>query len=276
MHPLVAQLLAEAPVMTDGAWGTLLQAHGLPRDACADAWNVTHPEVVEQIARDYVAAGSRILLTNTFRANRLALAAHGLTGNLQAINQAGVALARRAGAGKAHVFGSSGPSGCRATQTERTDAFAEQAESLAAAGAEGLVMETFTDLDEACLAVAAARRVGLPVVASMVVVEGKLGGHLPGEAAAWLADAGAEVLGANCGSPDQLVELCRCLRLATDLPLWFKPHAGLPHLVEGRLIYPMTPREFAAYGPAFRHAGADFLGGCCGTTPDFIRALRQG
>jgi 5-methyltetrahydrofolate--homocysteine methyltransferase len=229
------------------------------------------------VARGYVEAGSQVLLTNTFRANRLALQAHGLAGKVDEINRAGVAISRQA-AGSALVFASIGPSGQRflpgqVAAKELREAFAEQARSLAAAGADALVLETFLDLDEAQIALAAAREIGLPVVVCMVFLEGKAR-STPEQAAEVLTAAGADVMGANCGQGIAgFVSVCRRLRAATDRPLWIKPNAGLPQIVDGKLVYRITPEEFAAYGPVLRAAGADFLGGCCGTTPEFIRAL---
>ncbi|MBV9126422.1 MAG: homocysteine S-methyltransferase family protein, partial [Planctomycetes bacterium] len=202
MHPLIARLVAHAPVVTDGAWGTQLQALGLPTGACADEWNLSHPDLVERVARGYGEAGSQVLLTNTFRAHRLALQAHGLAKQVDEINRASVAISRRA-AGSALVFASIGPSGQRflpgqVPVEELREAFAEQARFLAAAGADALVLETFLDLDEAQVALAAARETGLPVVVCMVFAEGKPG-VTPEQAAVVLTAAGADVMGANCG-----------------------------------------------------------------------------
>jgi methionine synthase I (cobalamin-dependent) len=281
MHPLIARLVAEAPVVTDGAWGTELLARGLAASACADEWNLSHPDLVEQVARGYVEAGSRVLLTNTFRANRLALRAHGLADRTAEINRAGVAISRRAAGGAALVFASLGPSGRRLPtgevgEGELREAFAEQARALADAGADALVLETFSDLGEARVAVGAARETGLPVVACLVFDSGKDPGPTPEQAAETLTAAGADVIGANCGrGVAGFVPVCRRLRAGTDLPIWVKANAGLPRIVEGRLVYPVTPDEWAGHGPALRDAGASFLGGCCGTTPAFIRALRR-
>lgn len=275
MHPLLKRLLPDAPILTDGAWGTALQTRGLPRGACADAWNLTRPDLVEQLARDYVAAGSRILLTNTFRANRLGLADFGLADQVVAINRAGATAARRAAEGRAYVFGSIGPSAASCTREELAAAFTEQADVLARAEVDGLVLETMTDLNEARLALAAAQRTGLPVVVSMVYLKGTLGGKSPAEAAAILAAEGADVLGLNCGSCDELAAACQQLRQTTHLPLWLKPNAGLPAVAAGRLLYPISAEAFTAQALPLIAAGATFLGGCCGTTPEYISHLRQ-
>ena len=286
MNPLLEKLLARRPLITDGATGTQLQARGLEPGECPDSWNLSHAAVVEAVARGHVEAGSQIILTNTFRANRLALAGHGLADKVEEINRRGVQIARRAAAGQATVFGSMGPSGRmlmtgEVGEEELRSAFAEQARILAEAGVEGLAIETMTDLAEAKLALAAARQTGLLVVISMVFDSGKerdrtMMGVTPEQAAEELTAAGADVIGSNCGRTIQsFVPLCRRLRSATDRPIWIKPNAGLPEWVEEKLVYPTAPREFAGAVPALVEAGASFLGGCCGTTPEFIKAIKE-
>ncbi len=278
------RLLAAGPVITDGAWGTQLQAQGLVGGVCPDQWNVTYPDRVADIAAQYVAAGSQIVLTNTFRANRVALTMHQLADQLVEINRAGVDLIRRAVVGRAHVCASLGPTGKLLLAGEITHqdvraAFAEQATILAAAGAEALVIETMADLEEAELAIAAARTTGLPVVACVVLDSGAahdrtMMGAPPEEAATRLTAAGADVVGANCGQGIAgYVDICRRMRAATDRPLWMKANAGSPQVVGGQIRYESSAAEFAAQAPALVAAGAQFIGGCCGTTPEFIRAL---
>ncbi|MCU0961694.1 MAG: homocysteine S-methyltransferase family protein [Pirellulaceae bacterium] len=280
------QLLASGPVITDGAWGTQLQAEGLPGGTCPDQWNVTHPDRVAHVAAQYVAAGSQIVLTNTFRANRVALATYQLADQLAAINRAGVELSRREAAGRAHVCASLGPTGKmllagEIAPPEVLAAFTEQAAILADAGAEALVIETMAELEEAELAIAAARTTGLPVVACVVFDSGAahdrtMMGVTPEEAARRLAAAGADVVGANCGQGIAgYVDICRRMRAVTDRPLWIKANAGSPHVVDGQIQYEATAAGFAAHAPALVAAGAQFIGGCCGTTPEFIRALCQ-
>ena len=286
MHELVKRLLAAGPVITDGAWGTQLQARGLPHGVCPDAWNLSHAECVEQVAHAYVEAGSRIVLTNTFRSNRLALAGYALAAQTEAINRAGAEISRRAANGRAHVFASIGPSGKmlllgEVSEDELSAAFAEQAQALAAGGADGLVIETMADVAEARLAVAAARTTGLPVVACMTFDSGQdqdrtLMGVTPEQAAEELTAAGADVIGANCGQGIAgYVAICRRLRAATDRPLWIKANAGVPEVVGGQTVWRTAPGEFACHGPALVEAGASFLGGCCGTGPAFIAALAK-
>ena len=283
-HPVIDRLLGQGPVLTDGAWGTELQARGLAAGECPDGWNLTHAEEVEAVARAYVEAGSRIILTNTFRANRLALARYGLAERVAEINRAGVEISKRAAAGRALVFASIGPSGRmllagETTEEELAGAFEEQARALAGAGADGLVIETMADLAEARLALNAALPTGLPVVVSLVFDSGRgkdrtMMGVTPEQAARELQHAGAHVIGANCGQGVAgYVEICRRLHAATDLPIWIKANAGMPEFVQGKAVYRMTPEQYAAYVPALLEAGASFIGGCCGTTPAFIQAM---
>jgi methionine synthase I (cobalamin-dependent) len=281
---VVEQLMAGGPVVTDGAWGTQLYARGLDPGDVPDSWNLSHPDRVEEVGRAYVEAGSQVILTNTLRANRVTLATYGLAEKTAEINHAGAAISRRAAAGRARVFASIGSSGRLLVMQEVSEeelfaAFREQAGALAEGGADALLIETMTDLAEACIAVRAARETGLPVAATMVFDSGKekdrtMMGVTPERAAAELESAGADVVGANCGvGIAGYVGVCRRMHAATSLPIWIKANAGLPEMVDGRTIYRMTAAEFAGYVPALLEAGASFLGGCCGTGPDFVRAI---
>jgi 5-methyltetrahydrofolate--homocysteine methyltransferase len=285
MHVTIAKLLYAGPVVSDGAWGTQLQQRGLPIGACPDAWNLSRPDEVEAVARSYVEAGSRVILTNTFGANRFVLARHGLAEKVAEINRAGVRISLKAASGHdVKVFASMGPSGLmlmmgQVNECDLRAAFAEQARALAEAGAEGLVIETMSDPAEAALAVAAARETGLPVAACLTFSSGAkqdrtLMGTTPEQAAEQLTAAGADVIGSNCGhGVAGMVEVCRRLHAATDRPIWIKANAGLPEMVDGQVVYRQTPAEFAAHVPQLVEAGASFIGGCCGTTPEFIRAV---
>ena len=282
----ISELLSHGPVVTDGAWGTLLQARGLEVGACPDGWNLEHPQRVEEVARAYVEAGSGVILTNTFGANRLTLARHRLEGRVSDINRAGVEISRRAAGAQAKVFASVGPSGVVLmmgdTPPEQVQAaFAEQIRALADAGADAVVLETFSDPAEIRLAIAAAKPTGLPVVACLVFDCGKnhdrtLMGTTPEQVAAALTEAGADVIGSNCGQGIAgFVGICRRLRAVTDKPLWMKANAGLPQIVDDKTVYSQTPEQFAAVVPELIAAGADFVGGCCGTSPEFIAAVRK-
>jgi 5-methyltetrahydrofolate--homocysteine methyltransferase len=284
MHPLIRDLIASGPVVTDGAWGTQLQACGLPIGAFPDAWNLDQPDQVTAVARAYVDAGSQIILTNTFGSNRLRLAEADLTDQLVELNRQGVLLSRQAAGDRARVFASIGPTGKMllsgdTTTDELRAAFDEQAAALAQAKPDALVVETMSDLDEAKIAVQAAHATGLPVVACMVFDSGKnkdrtMMGITPEQAAEALAAAGADVIGANCGQGiAAFASICQRLRAASDCPVWIKPNAGMPEMMGDRAVYRTLPAEFAGHAQSLLTAGASFLGGCCGTTPDFIRAL---
>ena len=281
---LIRRLTEAGPVLTDGAWGTELQARGLAAGEVADVWNLTHPERVEEVARAYVEAGSRVILTNTFRANRVALAQLDEGAPAAEVSRAGVEISRRAAGDHAHVFASIGPSGKLllsgdVNEAELQAAFSEQADALASAGADALVVETMSDLAEARIAVAAARATGLPVVACMVFDSGPqhdrtMMGVTPEQAAVELTRAGADVVGANCGTGiESYVSICTRLAQSTTLPIWVKPNAGLPELEAGQVVYRTSPDQFADHVEALLQAGACFVGGCCGTNPRFIAAL---
>jgi methionine synthase I (cobalamin-dependent) len=286
MHSLIRELLSQGPVITDGAWGTELQARGLELGEFPDLWNLRHPKRVAEVAHAYVQAGSRVILTNTFGANRIRLAESGAAAQAADINTKGVEVSRQAAQGKARVFASIGPTGKmlmsgEVTPEELLDAFAEQARALAKAGADALVVETMSDLEEAKLAVSAARETGLPVVACMVFDSGRekdrtMMGITPEQAAEELTKAGADVIGANCGQGIAgFFPICRRLHAATPCPIWIKPNAGLPTVVDGRASYTTKPDEFASYIPELLKLGASFVGGCCGTRPDFISAIKH-
>ena len=286
MHATFQRLLSTAPVLLDGAWGTQLQARGLPVGACPDLWNLHQPGRVAEVAHAYVAAGSRIILTNTFGANRFVLARHGADHRVEEINREGARISRDAAADRASVFGSVGPTGKmlamgEVTPDEMLAAFREQIQGLAEGGVDAVVVETMSDLEEAELAVRAAVEAGLPAAASMTFGAGREGdrtmmGHTPEEAAGRLAAVGAQIIGANCGfGPEQMLPVCRRLAQATALPLWMKPNAGLPVMVEGRAAYTLDAETFAAHAAKLLQAGARFIGGCCGTGPEYIAALKR-
>jgi len=281
---LIADLIANGPVLTDGGWGTQLLAQGLPAGRRADLWNLTEPDRVKAVAQSYVDAGSQIVLTNTFQANRFALREH--AGDVAAINRAGAEISLRAAGERVKVFGSIGPSNKMLITGEVDEddlrvAFAEQSAALAEGGVDGIVIETMSDLAEAVIALEAARATGLPVVACMTFDTGKnrdrtMMGVTPAQAAEGLAAAGADVIGANCGAGvDLAAPICTALVGATDLPVWIKANAGMPELIDREVVYRMTPMEFAGHVDGLVAAGAGFIGGCCGTTPEFIAAVAQ-
>jgi 5-methyltetrahydrofolate--homocysteine methyltransferase len=286
MHETIKKLLKERPVILDGAWGTELQKQGLRPGESPEALNLERPDLVEAVAASYVAAGCRIIITNTFGGTRFTLERHGLADRVAEVNRIGVEISKRAAGDQALVFASLGPTGKMLMMDEVTEgellaAFSEQAQALAAGGADGLVIETMSDLEEARIALKACQATGLPVVASMVYDAGAnfdrtMMGTTVEQATVELTEAGADVIGSNCGQGIAgFVRLCTKMKANTHLPIWIKGNAGLPEMVDGKAVYKITPEEFVSHARPLIDAGADFIGGCCGTSPDFICALAQ-
>ncbi|MCF7847445.1 MAG: homocysteine S-methyltransferase family protein [Kiritimatiellales bacterium] len=285
MHETVKKLMKERPVIIDGAWGTELQKQGLKPGESPEALNLERPEVVEAVAAAYVAAGSRIIITNTFGGTSFMLERHGLGDKVAEVNRIGAEISKRAAGDQALVFASMGPSGKMlmmgdVTEEELFKAFSDQAQALASGGADGLVIETMSDLEEAKIALKAAKETGLPVAVSMIYDSGAeldrtMMGTTVGQATEELTAAGADIIGSNCGQGiEGFVSLCAKMKAATVLPVWIKGNAGLPEMVDGKAIYKTTPDTFASFAQPLLDAGADFIGGCCGTGPDFICALK--
>jgi 5-methyltetrahydrofolate--homocysteine methyltransferase len=273
-------------LVADGAWGTEFFKRGLMQGSPPDEWTLTHPEIVREITREYVDAGADIVLTNTFGANRFRLEPHGLSDRVKAINTAAVAIAREICAGRAVVAGDIGPSARflslgEVTPEELFDVFAEQARALADAGVDWIVVESMTDVEEMAVAVrAAVETARVPVVASMTYNRTQhkgyrtMMGNPPELCVQRAVEAGASIIGTNCGSGiEEFVPLAPLLRQMTSLPLLVKANAGIPHLVAGKVAYPLTAEQYASYVPALLSAGVDVIGGCCGTDPEFIREI---
>lgn len=288
MHPFISELLKkEAPVVTDGAWGTQLQSLGLAPGEIPDIWNITNPEKVFSVAVSYVEAGSRIILTNTFGANKFRLAETGnFAEKVKEINKRGVEISLSAAKERAFVFASIGPSGKilmmgDVTADDLYAAYSEQAEAIASAGAHAIVIETMSDLEEATIAVKAAKKTGLPVIVCMVFDSGKdkdrtMMGNTPEEVATKLIDAGADIVGSNCGQGiETFVKICKRLHEASKRPVWIKPNAGLPEVIDGKAVYKVLPQDFAKFVPQLVSSGAGFVGGCCGTNPSFIIEIKK-
>lgn len=286
MHPLIKSLIKSGPVVTDGSWGTQMQKRGLNRGECPDSWNLKHPERVLEVAQQYVTAGSQIILTNTFGGSRLALKKYNLDHQTVDINMAGVEISKKAAGNRAYVFASIGPTGLMLVTRETTEAelqnvFEEQAAAQARAGADGIIVETMIDVTEARIAATAAKQTGLPVIVSMVYDSGEnkdrtMMGNSPEEVVEELTGVGVDGIGANCGQGiEAFLPICARLRQATDLPLWMKPNAGLPDLIDDKAVFRTTAQEFVQYIPEMIQAGAGFIGGCCGTDQVFVKAIRE-
>ncbi len=307
MADFLALLQSSTPLLADGAMGTLLHTHGVEHTHCFDALNLTDPAKVADVHRQYIEAGAQIILTNTFGANRYKLHKHGLDNKTAEINRAAVALARRvvdASFKPVLVAGDVGPLGVRLAPYGRVQlpearaAFAEQIQALA--GVDLIVIETMTDLYETVEAIAAAKETlpETPVVATMTFTrdDRTLLGDDPAKVAVALHEAGADVIGVNCsGGPAQLLRILREMRRAIWTPtspdvgktsatsetlhsrpyFWVKPNAGWPEHVGGRVMYAAAPEYFRDYTLEFWKAGANVIGGCCGTTPEHIAAMRK-
>jgi homocysteine S-methyltransferase len=292
-----SELFADRPVLADGAMGTVLYARGIFVNRCYDEMNLSDPNLILGVHEEYLQAGAEILETNTFGANSFRLARHGLAGKMAGINAAGVRLARQAverlkekQAGNAEiaawVAGSVGPLGVRLEPLGKTGldearaAFAEQIGILAENGVDLLIIETMPALNEAHEALEAAKSVAphLPVLVMVTVDdEGEcLDGASPAQAAALLTEWGADAVGVNCSTgPATVLTAVEAMRAATALPLAAMPNAGVPRAVEGRNIYLCSPEYMASFARKAVAAGVQIVGGCCGTTPNHIRAMRS-
>ncbi len=292
-----SELFADRPVLADGAMGTVLYARGIFVNRCYDELNLSDPNLILAVHEEYLQAGAEILETNTFGANRFRLARHGLTGKLADINATGVRLARQAverlkekQAGNAEiaawVAGSVGPLGVRLEPLGKTgldearSAFAEQIGILAENGVDLLIVETMPALNEAREALQAAKQAApqLPVLV-MVTVDDEsecLDGASPAQAAALLTEWGADAIGVNCSSgPATVLTAVEAMRAATALPLAAMPNAGVPRAIEGRNVYLCSPEYMASFARKAIGVGVQIVGGCCGTTPNHIRAMRS-
>lgn len=282
-------IISKNTLLADGAMGTMLHGRGVSFEKCFDELNLTSPDVVADVHREYIEAGAQLILTNTFGANRFKLAKHGLVKSLAEINKAGVNLAKKVAAAASRtvlIGGDVGPLGVRIAPFGRVQpeqaraAFTEQIEALCEAGADLIVIETMSDLYEIQVAVKAAKKVcNLPLVASVTFTrdDRTVLGDDPAQVARTLDETGADVIGVNCsGGPAQLLRLLK--QMVHAVPggrFWVKPNAGWPEQVGGRIMYPADPDYFGDYALSFREAGASIVGGCCGTTPQHIAAMRK-
>jgi len=284
------EILSQKTLLADGAMGTMLHARGVNFTKCFDELNLTNPAAVADIHREYIESGAQLIITNTFGANRFKLGKHGLQDHLTEINRAGVELARRAVASsfKENVFvaGDVGPLGVRIAPYGRVKpeearaAFVEQIKALADAGADLIVIETISDLYEIQEAIKAAKETcSLPVIASVTFTrdDRTLLGDDPAMVARKIHEEGADVIGVNCsGGPSQLLRILKQMKQAVPGGrFWVKPNAGWPEQVGGRIMYPADADYFGDYALSFREAGANIVGGCCGTTPQHIFAMKK-
>jgi len=271
-------------LIADGATGTMLQNAGLPRGTPPERWNLENPEAVRALYRAYVEAGADIILTNTFGGTRIRLDRDGLGDKVTEINRAAASLAREVAGENILVFGDIGPTGSllkplgQLAPADAVDAFAEQAAALAEGDADAILIETMSDLDEAKLAIEGVRKsVGLPII---VTFSFDTRGHTmmgvkPALAAREIWSMGVTAVGANCGRTlDETLTAIQAMRQAVpEAILMAKPNAGLPHADGSELVYDVTPDILADYAQKFAAEGVKIFGGCCGSTPDHIRAV---
>lgn len=280
------QKLAEKVILLDGATGSNLFVMGMPRGICSEEWILDHPDVLVELQKAYVEAGSQILCAPTFGANRFNLSSHGLGAQIEEMNHELVKISKKAVDGKAYVAGDVtaivkmiGMSP-EATYEKAMERYKEQMRYLVDAGVDVILMETMTSMDEAMAALEAAQQVcDLPVLCSMTIdADGSIyaGGHIF-EAAETLQEMGADAVGINCSvGPEQLVSIVEGLNQRLHIPMIVKPNAGMPKISDtGEASYDMTPERFGRSMKVLLEKGAKIVGGCCGTTPDYIRELKK-
>jgi 5-methyltetrahydrofolate--homocysteine methyltransferase len=294
-QPLL-EAIKQRPLLGDGAMGTQLMLAGLEQGGCGEAWNLTHPERVLAIQCRYAEAGSDCILTNTFGGSRIMLNRHGNADQVADINAAAVRIARQAfdAAGRAdgYVIGDIGPFGGlmepygEFTEDQVRQAFTEQAKALIGAGADAIIIETQTSLEELGIGIDAAREAGAPCIIGSMAYDTTLDGQTfrtmmgvdPERAAEFMAERGAHVVALNCGTGMDMTRACQAVRRyrqVTALPVMAQPNAGQPKLVDMKITYDETPEHMVAGVVPLLEAGANIIGACCGSTPEHIRAFRK-
>jgi 5-methyltetrahydrofolate--homocysteine methyltransferase len=288
MGKIIDQVKAGKTLVSDGAWGTFLQQKGMKPGECPEEWNLTHPDEVFDIAKSYIDAGADMIETNSFGGTKFKVEKYGLGDKVFELNKAAAEISRRA-AGDKFVLGSVGPTGKilmmgDVTEEELYEAFKEQAKGLEAGGVDAIMIETMTDLDEARLAIQAAKEnTNCEVFCTMTfekTVQGEfrsMMGVSPTEMVNTLLDAGVDLIGANCGNGIAvMIGIVEEIRKANkEIPILVHANAGMPIYKDGETVFPESPDEMAMLVPKIIAAGANIIGGCCGTTPGHIRKIRE-
>jgi 5-methyltetrahydrofolate--homocysteine methyltransferase len=289
MGKIIEILNKKAPLVSDGAWGTFLHSMGLKPEECPESWNLKYPEKVFSIPQSYLNAGADIVLTNSFGASPFKLAHYQLRDKTSRINQAAAEISRKAAGESRLVLGSIGPTGVvlmmgDVSQKELYDGFKEQALALSRGGVDALCVETMSALDEAILAIKAIKdHTDLEVICTFTFEKTLKGeyrtmmGVSPPQMVETLLDEGADVVGTNCGNGmKDMIDIVKEIRTVdSDIPILVHANAGRPEVKDGNTIFPESPEEMASYVPEILHAGANIIGGCCGTTPDHIRRIAE-
>jgi 5-methyltetrahydrofolate--homocysteine methyltransferase len=293
MKKPLLQAIQDRPLLGDGAMGTQLMFAGLEQGNCGEEWNLTHPDRVLAIQRRYAEAGSDCILTNTFGGSRIMLNRHGNADKVVEVNQAAVDIVRQAFGNKTgYIIGDIGPFGGLMepygdfTEAQVRDAFNEQAQALVDAGADAIIIETQTSLEELLLGLQAAKAAGAPCVIGSMAYDVTLDGSTfrtmmgidPERAAKFMQENGADIVALNCGTGMDMQRACQAVaryKQVTDLPVMAQPNAGQPKLIEMKVVYDETPDQMVQGVTALLDAGANILGACCGSTPDHIRAFRH-